>query len=192
MVTQPTRCEWAPFPFPQENETLDFVDGLRTLLGSGDPTLREGLAQYVFVINSSMDRRAFCNADGDFLIVPQTGTLDIQTELGMLFVEPGEICVIPRGIRFAVRLGPGSNVARGYITEIWGSKWELPELGPLGGHGLANPRDFLHPTAFIDDELFGCWSIVNKVNGAYHTIQQDHSPFDVLAWHGNFVPYKVG
>lgn len=143
------------------------------------------------MINADMDRRAFCNTDGDFLIVAQLGNLDIQTEMGKLFLQPGEICVIPRGVRFAVRLGPGHTAARGYITEVWGSRWELPELGPLGGHGLANPRDFLHSVACIDEELHVDWEVVNKANGGYNAIEQDHSPFDLVAWHGNVVPYKV-
>lgn len=147
------------------------------------------------MINADMDHRAFCNTDGDFLIVPQLGNLVVQTEMGMLFLQPGEICVMPRGVRFAVRISgsqqDGGHVARGYITEIWGSRWELPELGPLGGHGLANPRDFLHPVACIDEELHGDWKIVNKANGLFNAIEQDHSPFDLAAWHGNVVPYKV-
>lgn len=191
VATLAEQGEWAPFPLPKEDEKIDFADGLHTLGGSGDPNLREGIALYVFMINADMDHRAFCNTDGDFLIVAQLGNLDIQTELGKLFLQPGEICVIPRGIRFAIRLGPGHAVARGYITEIWGSRWELPDLGPLGGHGLANPRDFLHPVAYIDENLHENWSIVNKANGQYHAIEQDHSPFDLVAWHGNVVPYKV-
>jgi homogentisate 1,2-dioxygenase len=167
------------------------VDGLHTLGGSGDPNLREGLALYVFMINTSMDHRAFCNLDGDFLLVAQHGNLDIQTEFGKIFIQPGEICVIQRGVRFAVRLGAGHKEARGYITEIWGSMWELPDLGPLGGHGLANPRDFLYPVACIDDNLHEDWTIVNKSNGKYNSIAQDHTPFDLVAWHGNVVPYKV-
>ncbi|KAJ5084688.1 hypothetical protein NUU61_009267 [Penicillium alfredii] len=190
VTTLAEQGEWAPFPLPTEQEKIDFVDGLHTVGGSGDPNLREGIALYVFMINADMDHRAFCNTDGDFLLVAQLGNLDIQTELGKLFLQPGEICVIPRGIRFAVRRGPGHSVARGYITEIWGSRWELPDLGPLGGHGLANPRDFLHPVAYIDENLHEDWSIVNKANGIYNAIEQDHSPFDIVAWHGNVVPYK--
>ncbi|KAL4911315.1 hypothetical protein BDW74DRAFT_164850 [Aspergillus multicolor] len=201
----PSQGEWAPFPLPDEKKDgkVDFVDGLHTLGGSGDPNLREGIALYVFMVNADMDHRAFCNTDGDFLIVPQLGSLDIQTELGMLFVQPGEICVVPRGVRFAVRLGKEAEQegyssegdvgrGRGYIVEIWGSRWDLPDLGPLGGHGLANPRDFLHPVAHIDDldTLHESWTIVNKANGSLNVIMQDHSPFDVVAWHGNVVPYK--
>jgi homogentisate 1,2-dioxygenase len=176
---------------PKEDDPTDFVDGLHTLAGSGDPNLREGIALYVYMFNKDMERRAFCNTDGDFLIVPQLGILDIQTEMGKIFVQPGEICVIQRGVGFRVCCGGGGKIARGYISEVWGSMWELPDLGPLGGHGLANPRDFLYPVAYIDDELHVDWSIVNKNNGKYIAIQQDHSPFDLVAWHGNVVPYKV-
>jgi homogentisate 1,2-dioxygenase len=185
------QAEWAPFPLPKKSEKIDFIDGLHTLSGSGDPNLRQGLALYVYMFNSTMQKRAFCNADGDFLIAVQLGTIVIQTELGMLHLEPGEICVIQRGIRFSVSLTDGAEEARGYVTEVWGSVWELPDLGPLGGHGLANPRDFLFPTAHIDEELGHDWTIISKTNGKLSMMEQDHSPFDVVAWHGNVVPYKV-
>lgn len=188
--TLPEQAEWRPFPLPKDDEKIDFADGLHTLCGSGDPNIREGIALYVYMINSSMERRAFCNTDGDFLICAQQGNLDIKTEMGKIFLQPGEICVIQRGIRFCLNLAPGTSAARGYITEVWGSMWELPDLGPLGGHGLANPRDFLYPVAAIDDELHVDWQIVNKTNGQLVAIQQDHSPFDLVAWHGNVVPYK--
>ncbi|KAH0182359.1 Homogentisate 1,2-dioxygenase, partial [Aureobasidium melanogenum] len=188
--TLPEQAEWGPFPLPDDSEKIDFVDGLHTLGGSGDPNLREGIALYIYAINASMEKRAFCNTDGDFLICAQQGNLDIQTEFGMIFLQPGEICVIQRGVRFRIALGPGVQKARGYITEVWGSMWELPDLGPLGGHGLANPRDFLYPVAHIDDELSGDWEIVNKNTGRYNCLEQDHSPFDLVAWHGNVVPYK--
>jgi homogentisate 1,2-dioxygenase len=190
VATLPEQAEWSPFPLPKEDEKIDFVDGLHTLAGSGDPNIREGLALYVYMINSSMERRAFCNTDGDFLICPQLGNLDIQTEMGKIFLQPGEICVIQRGVRFCINLCPDTREARGYITEVWGSMWELPDLGPLGGHGLANPRDFLYPVAAIDEDLHVDWHIVSKTNGQLVCIQQDHSPFDLVAWHGNVVPYK--
>lgn len=143
------------------------------------------------MFNADMVQRAYCNTDGDFLIAPQLGSLHVQTEMGLLYLQPGEICVIQRGVRFRLSLGAGSTAARGYITEVWGSIWELPDLGPLGGHGLANPRDFLFPQAYIDDELHLPFEIVVKNNGKHVAIKQDHSPFDVVAWHGNVVPYKV-
>lgn len=189
--TLPAQAEWSPFPLPASGIDIDFTDGLQTLGGSGDPNLREGVALYIYAFNKNMDGKAYCNTDGDFLIVAQLGNLDIQTEMGKLFLQPGEICVIQRGIRFRIDLGPDVPVARGYIIEVWGSTWELPELGPIGGHGLANPRDFLFPRAFIDEQLHRDFTIVVKNNGQHLAIDQDHSPFDVVAWHGNAIPYKV-
>ncbi|KAF2993051.1 hypothetical protein E8E14_000503 [Neopestalotiopsis sp. 37M] len=186
----PQQTEWSPFPLPPDNESIDFTNGLHTLCGSGDPNLRQGIALYVYMINASMDGKAYCNTDGDFLVTPQLGIIDIQTEMGNLFLQPGEICVIQRGVRFRVSLGPGVTAARGHIAEVWGSVWELPDLGPLGGYGLANPRDFLYPTAHIDEELHRPFTIVVKNCGKHYAIKQDHSPFDVVAWHGNCVPYK--
>ncbi|KAL2205509.1 Homogentisate 1,2-dioxygenase [Sarocladium strictum] len=187
----PEQAEWSQFKVP--TEPTDFTDGLHTLGGSGDPNLREGIALYIYLFNKSMGEKAFSNSDGDMLICPQQGTLDIQTELGMIYLQPGEIAVVPRGVRFSINL-PDSDTqgARGYITEIWGSAWELPDLGPLGGHGLASPRDFLFPVAHIDDleELHVSYTIVTKLNGKLVQLSQDHSPYDVVAWHGNVVPYK--
>ncbi|GAO47475.1 Homogentisate 1,2-dioxygenase [Saitoella complicata NRRL Y-17804] len=184
----PTQLAWTPFDMPSDDEKVDFVHGLRTLAGSGEPTLREGLATHIFTCNTSMSpaKTSFVNSDGDMLIVAQEGALDIQTEFGCLYVQPGEICVIQRGIRFSVNVeGP----TRGYILEIWGSHYELPELGPLGANGLANPRDFLVPKARYEVNP-GEWKIVYKVAGKWFHSTQGHSPYDVVAWHGNYVPYK--
>ncbi|KAH6679070.1 homogentisate 1,2-dioxygenase [Halenospora varia] len=181
----PTQLAWLPFEIPSSDH-VDFVAGLKTIAGSGDPTLREGIATHMYVANVSMKNEAFVNSDGDFLICPQQGALDIQTEFGMLYVQPGEIVVIQRGQKFKVNLeGP----SRGYILEIWGSNFELPELGPLGANGLANARDFLHPTAKyeISNES---WGVVYKLAGKFFRSVQGHSPFDVVAWHGNYIPYK--
>jgi homogentisate 1,2-dioxygenase len=122
----PTQLAWLPFDTPTDGK-VDFVAGLKTIAGSGDPTLREGLAIHTFLANASMEKTAMVNSDGDFLIVPQQGSLDIQTEFGKLFVQPGEICIIQRGQRFKINLPDGAT--RGYILEIWGSNFELPELG---------------------------------------------------------------
>lgn len=184
----PTQLAWTPFEIPPRSSVVDFVGGLKTVAGSGDPTLREGLATHVFTCNASMENRSLVNSDGDFLIVPQQGNLDVQTEFGSLYVQPGEIFVVQRGQRFSVKVeGP----TRGYILEIWGSNWELPELGPLGANGLANPRDFLHPVANYDSNGSGQhWEIVYKLGGKFFKSTQMHSPYDVVAWHGNYVPYK--
>ena len=182
----PTQLAWLPFEI-ESDQDVDFVAGLKTIAGSGDSTLREGLATHVYTCNKSMDRSAFVNSDGDFCIVPQQGALDIQTEFGHLYVQPGEICVIQRGQRFKIKIeGP----SRGYILEIWGSNFELPELGPLGANGLANTRDFLHPVAAYEITHDDPWSVVYKLGGKFFKSTQQHSPFDVVAWHGNYVPYK--
>ncbi|KAL4936441.1 hypothetical protein BDV06DRAFT_93318 [Aspergillus oleicola] len=181
----PTQLAWHPFDI-EEAET-DFISGLKTVAGSGDPTLREGIATHVYTANKSMTKKAFVNSDGEFLIVPQQGALDIQTEFGPLYIQPGEIIVIQRGLRFRVELPDGPS--RGYILEIWGSQFELPELGPLGANGLANARDFLYPNAkyeVVKEE----WDIIYKLGGKFFKSTQQHSPFDVVAWHGNYVPYK--
>ncbi|GMF76582.1 unnamed protein product [Aspergillus oryzae] len=179
----PTQLAWHPFDIPS-NEPVDFVAGLKTVAGSGDPTLREGLATHVYTANTSMTQKAFVNSDGEMLIVPQQGALDIQTEFGPLFVQPGEIVVIPRGIRFRVELPDGPS--RGYILEVWGSCYELPELGPLGANGLANARDFLTPIAKYEIRQ-EAWEVVYKLGGKFFASTQNHSPFDVVAWHGNYV-----
>ncbi|KAH7114315.1 homogentisate 1,2-dioxygenase-like protein [Dendryphion nanum] len=182
----PTQLAWLPFDIPTDGE-IDFVSGLKTIAGSGDPTLREGLSISTFLANASMNKRAAVNSDGDMLIVPQQGALDIQTEFGMLFVQPGEIAVIQRGQRYKVNLPDGPT--RGYILEIWGSNFQLPELGPLGANGLANSRDFLHPVAKYEIEV-APWEIIYQLGGKFFKSKQNHSPFDVVAWHGNYVPYK--
>ncbi|KAJ1302530.1 hypothetical protein OPQ81_002847 [Rhizoctonia solani] len=183
----PTQLAWRPFSLPSSDSKVDFLTGLKTLAGSGDPTLNEGLAIHIYTANSSMANRAVVNADGDMLIVPQLGRLDIQTEFGKMMVRPGEICVIQKGIRFKVGLPDGDS--RGYIQEIFGSHFELPELGPLGGHGLANVRDFEHPIASFDIDQ-SPWEIVYKLGGKLWSCKQNHTPFDVVAYHGNYIPYK--
>jgi len=141
----------------------------------------------MYLANADMDHRAFIDNDGDMLIVPQQGRLDIQTELGHLMVAPGEICVIQKGLRFTVKLPDGPS--RGYIQEIFGRHYMLPELGPLGANGLANARDFVHPIASFEIEKAE-WRITYKLLGELHDSKQQHAPYDVVAWHGNYVPYK--
>ncbi|PHH77303.1 hypothetical protein CDD82_3569 [Ophiocordyceps australis] len=182
---------WDPFPLLPSHESgapaTDFLDGIRTIGGQGDPTLRQGVAIHVYSANVSMVNRAFSNNDGDFLIMPQQGRLNIQTELGWLMVRPGELVVIQAGIRFRVLLPDGPS--RGYMQEIYGTHFQLAELGPVGSNGMALPRDFEHPIASFDvDE--SAWEITSKLAGSLHTCRQGHTPFDVVAWHGNLVPYK--
>ncbi|KAL0945421.1 hypothetical protein HGRIS_000913 [Hohenbuehelia grisea] len=183
----PTQLAWYPFKLPEDATKVNFVDGLKTLAGNGDPSLREGLAIHIYLANESMDKKAFCNNDGDFLILPQQGRLDIQTEFGKMMVRPGELAVIQRGMKFKVALPDGPS--RGYIQEIFGSHFILPDLGPIGGCGLANPRDFETPLASFDIDQ-SPWEIIYKLSGKLFVCKQEHTPFDVVAWHGNYVPYK--
>lgn len=184
----PTQLAWKPFDLPNKDQSVTFIQGLKTIAGNGEPTQKSGLAIHIYTANKSMDASAFCSQDGDMLIVPQLGQLDIQTESGHLWVKPGEICVIQRGLRFRVSLPDGPS--RGYIQEVYGAHYELPELGPLGANGLANARDFYHPLASFDLDHQRDWTITYKLCGKLFDCHQRHTPFDVVAWHGNYVPYK--
>jgi homogentisate 1,2-dioxygenase len=184
VVPTPNRLRWDPLPLP--SEPVDFIEGLFTLAGNGDPRLRTGIAVHNYVANRSMTGRAFFDADGELLIVPQAGRLSIVTELGRLTVRPGEIAVLPRGIRFRVDLLDAA--VRGYVCENYGELLRLPELGPIGSNGLANARDFLTPVAAFEDAA--PTEIVQKFMGGLWSVLLDRSPFDVVAWHGNYVPYK--
>jgi len=183
--TSPNQLRWSPFPIPAE--PADFVDGLMTIATCGDAAAQAGMAAHVYAANRPMERRAFYSADGELLIVPQQGRLRLRTELGILDVDPGEIALVPRGQRFAVELRDGPS--RGYVCENYGAAFRLPELGPIGSNGLANARDFLAPVAaYVEDEA--PWQIVAKLGGALWAAEQGHSPFEVVAWHGNLAPFK--
>jgi len=182
----PNQKRWLPFKMPQDGEKVDYVQGLKVVSGAGDPKCRHGTAIYVYTCNSSMEDSAFYSSDGEFMIVPQEGTLRIQTELGLLVVEPGELAVIPQNIRYAVHV---DGASRGYICEVFGTRFTLPNLGPIGANGLANPRDFEYPTAFYVEQE-GSFRIFNKYQGKQFVCEQDHSCFDVVGWHGNYSPYK--
>ena len=166
---------------------LDWVDGLSTWAGNGAADSQAGIAIHLYAANRSMDGRAFFNADGEMLIVPQMGALRIVTEMGVLDVAPNEICVIPRGVKFRVDLVDGQ--ARGYVCENYGAAFRLPDLGPIGSNGLANPRDFLTPVAAFEDSDEPV-ELIQKFSGSLWVTRLDHSPFDVVAWHGNLVPVK--
>ena len=180
----PNRLRWDPVPFP--DAPTDFLAGTVTVVANADTTGSTGVSVHIYRANTDMTR-VFWNADGEWLIVPQVGGLLIATELGLLDVVPGEIAVIPRGVRFRVALPDGT--ARGYICENHGAALRLPELGPIGANGLANPRDFLSPVAWYED----CdepTELVQKFMGALWATTLDRSPLDVVAWHGNLAPYK--
>jgi len=183
--TPPNPLRWNPLPMP--TAPTDFVDGWVTMGGNGSAASMSGCAIHLYAANRPMTDRFFYNADGELLIVPQHGRLAIATELGRLDVEPLEIAVIPRGVRFTVDLPDGD--ARGYLFENFGALLRLPDLGPIGSNGLANPRDFLTPRAAYEDRD-GRFELVAKLNGLLWRADIGHSPLDVVAWHGNYAPYK--
>ena len=181
----PEKLRWDPLPLPGTG--TDFIEGLYTVAGNGGPEAGTGVGIHLYAANRDMAGRWFCNADGEFLIVPQLGRLRIETELGVLEVEPQQIAVIPRGIRYRVALPDGQ--ARGYVCENFGALFKLPDLGPIGSNGLANPRDFEYPCAAFED-VEGKFELLTKFQGHLWRADIDHSPLDVVAWHGNYAPYR--
>jgi homogentisate 1,2-dioxygenase len=175
----PNRLRWDPLPLAAT--PTDFVDGLITYGGN------DHIGIHLYAANKPMVERVFFNADGEMLIVPQEGRLRVTTELGVLEVEPQQVAILPRGVRFQVGLPDG--LGRGYVCENYGAPFRLPDLGPIGANGLANPRDFEAPVAWFEDrdESF---ELIQKFGGALWTTTLDHSLFDVVAWHGNLVPYR--
>ena len=181
----PNQLRWSAPPIPQA--PTDFIAGLATLGGNGTPDAQAGCGIHWYSANRSMQGRYFYDADGELLIVPQQGSLRLVTELGRLALAPQEIAVIPRGLRFCVELPEGA--ARGYVCENFGAPLRLPDLGPIGSNGLANPRDFATPHAWYEDRD-GDFELLAKFAGGLWTARIDHSPLDVVAWHGNHAPYK--
>jgi homogentisate 1,2-dioxygenase len=211
----PNQLRWDPLPLP--DEPTDFVEGITTIAGNGDLFSQAGIAIHIYRCNRDMEDRYFYNADGEMLIVPEMGGLRIFTELGVIEASPGEVCCLPRGLKFRVEVGartllyaspvaPAKPIpdaeavstrtgvsallcARGYICENYGTQFRLPDLGPIGANGLANPRDFETPVAWYEDKDGEC-EIVAKFGGNLWSCTSDHSPLDVVAWHGNYAPYK--
>jgi homogentisate 1,2-dioxygenase len=183
--TPPNRLRWNPLPMPAK--PADFIDGLFTLAGSGSAESQSGVATHIYRATRSMNDRAFMNADGELMFVPQQGAILLFTELGKLEVSPGEIAVVPRGIKFKLQLAGAA--ARGYVCENYGQHFRLPELGPIGSQGLAQVRDFLAPVAAFEDKATK-HQLVCKFMGALWATELKHSPLDVVAWHGDYTPYK--
>jgi homogentisate 1,2-dioxygenase len=176
---------WDPTPIP--NESLTFVSGMRTMTTAGDVFAQTGMAAHVYLMTTGMTDEAFCNADGDLLIVPEQGGVRVFTELGMLEAAPGEIVLVPRGMIF--KASPLDREARGYVCENYGRRFALPDLGPIGANGLANPNDFLAPVAAYED-LESPHRLIMKWCGGFHVADIPRSPLDVVAWRGNYAPYK--
>lgn len=179
------QLRWGPVSMPKEK--TNFLQGIKTITTAGDVMTQVGMASHVYVANQDMQDDYFFNADAELLIVPDTGNLKIFTEMGIIEIEPAEICIIPRGMIFKVMLN--SATARGYICENYGAKFTLPDRGPIGANCLANPRDFKTPVAAYEDKETPCRLHV-KWCGKFYTTEIGHSPLDVVAWHGNYAPYK--
>ncbi|MFZ3483525.1 homogentisate 1,2-dioxygenase [Sphingomonas sp. 3-13AW] len=180
----PNRMRWDPLPWPEA--ATDWLDGLVTYGGNGSPAAQEGVGIHLYAATADM-ARAFFSADGELLIVPQEGSLSITTELGRIDLAPLQVALIPRGVRFRVTLPDGR--ARGYVLENYGALFRLPDLGPIGANGLANPRDFETPVAWFEDVDAPC-TLVQKFQGSLWETTLGHSPFDVVAWHGNLAPCR--
>lgn len=184
-MLSPNRLRWDPLPAPAS--ATDFVDGLITVCGNGDPLSGTGMAAHLYAANADMHDKVFSTADGELLIVPQNGRLALTTEMGGFDLAPGQIAIIPRGIKFSVTLPDGA--AAGYVCENYGALFRLPDLGPIGSNGLANPRDFESPVAAFDDKDRPT-QVVQKFAGKLWQHMLPHSPFDVVAWHGNLAPVR--
>lgn len=187
--TPPNQMRWNPLAIP--SAPTDFLEGMVTYAGNGDPHAQSGCGIHLYAANCSMTQRAFYNADAEMLIVLQLGRLRFVTELGVIDAEPQEIVVIPRGVRFRVELidaHPGEG-ARGYLCENFGANFRLPDRGPIGSNGLANSRDFLTPVAAYENNDLPT-ELIAKFGGNLWSAQMNHSPMDVVAWHGNYAPYK--
>jgi homogentisate 1,2-dioxygenase len=180
----PNRLRWDP---PADlPDGSDFVDGMVTMMVNRDPSELTGVAIHLYRATRSMTDRVFVDADGELLIIPQSGTLRLFTEMGRMDVAPGWVGVVPRGVRFRVEL---EGEARGYVAENHGAMFRLPELGPIGSNGLANARDFETPVAAFEDSDGPC-EVIQKYQGALWVTTLDHSPLDVVAWHGNLAPCR--
>jgi homogentisate 1,2-dioxygenase len=181
----PNQMRWNPLPLPAAPQ--DFVESLRTVCGIGSAIEQRGLHIHLYAFNKVMGARYFMDADGDMMFVLQSGSIQVKTEMGIIDAEPGEIVVVPRGIKFQVN--PLSAVCRGYIGENFGAPFRLPDLGPIGANGLAHPRHFETPNAAFED-LEGKFELVGKFSDQFWSAEMNHSPLDVVAWHGNYVPFK--
>ena len=184
VLPMPNQMRWDPLPIP--SEPTDIIEGMATLMGAGEVGT-SGLGVHIYTANTSMEDRYFYNADGEMLFVPQQGRLKLLTEMGVLEIAPIEIAVVPRGVKFRVELPDGPS--RGYILENYGIAMRLPNLGAIGSNGLANPRDFFAPVATFEDRE-GNFKIAAKFGGNLWEADIGHSPLDVIAWHGNYTPYK--
>jgi len=184
-VGPPDPLRWSPWQVPAT--PVDFVDGLVTLAANGDAVLQAGIGIHVYLANRPMTDRYFINHDGEMLLVPQQGRLWLDTECGRLAVAPGEIAILPRGMKCTIGLPDGPS--RGYVCENYGAGLRLAERGPVGSDGYANDRDFLAPVAHYEDRA-GPFELITRAGGQSWRSDLPYSPLDVVAWVGTAVPYK--
>ncbi|MEE9454513.1 MAG: homogentisate 1,2-dioxygenase [Paracoccaceae bacterium] len=184
-ITSLGQYRWDPVAMP--DTPLSFITGMRTMTTAGDVNTQVGMAAHQYLATVDMVDEYFYSADSELLVVPQDGVLVIATELGIMRVEPLEIAIIPRGMVFKVTLEDGP--ARGFVCENYGAKFVLPGRGPIGANCLANPRDFKTPIAAFEDKEVPS-KVTMKWCGQFHETEIGHSPLDVIAWHGNYVPCK--
>jgi len=173
-------------PISSDTKT-NFINGMRTMTTAGDVNTQVGMAAHIYVATENMENEYFYSADSELLIVPQEGQLRFFTEMGIIDLEPQEIAIIPRGLLFKVEILNGP--ARGFVCENYGAKFDLPNRGPIGANCLANPRDFKTPIAAFEDKSITS-TVTIKWCGQFHTTEIDHSPLDIVAWHGNYAPCK--
>ncbi len=186
-VTSLGQYRWDPVPMPAEGEALTWITGMRTITTAGDVNTQVGMASHIYLVTRSMQDEYFFSADSELLVVPQEGRLRFCTELGVIDLEPKEIAILPRGLVYRVEVLEGP--ARGFVCENYGQKFDLPGRGPIGANCLANPRDFKCPVAAFEDRDARS-RVVIKWCGSFHETWIDHSPLDVVAWHGNYCAYK--
>ncbi|MFZ4688861.1 MAG: homogentisate 1,2-dioxygenase [Polymorphobacter sp.] len=184
-TANPNRLRWNPREIPAE--PTRFIDSITPMLANGDPETLSGVTLSTYVFTENAPNQVFFSADSELLIIPEQGDLRLFTEFGRLDIAPQQIAIIPRGVRY--RVETPDTAARGYLCENHGAPFRLPDLGPIGSNGLANPRDFEAPTAWFEDrdEPF---ELIQTYGGRLWTTMIDHSPFDVVAWHGNLTPVK--
>ena len=180
----PEQLRWDPI---EDNVKDNFFHSLFPMATQGGPESRIGSTAYLYSFNKGNEDEVFKNNDGEMLIVPAKGAILAKTELGFLSCKPGEILIIPRGIHFS--LINQEDIASGYVCENYGAPFELPSRGAIGANGLANERDFQYPTAFYEESV-EIKTLINKNLGKLWSAKLPHTPFDVVAWHGNYAPYK--
>lgn len=193
----PNSVSWDNVPVP---EVAHWINGQQFMGRNGEPQKKEGIAIWLFNVTQDMPaRHAFSSLDGELLVVPQSGAIDITTEMGRMVVRQNEIAVIPRNLRHRVTLIDGKP-CRGYVCELYQGHFQLPNLGIIGSTGLANVRDFEIPTAYFEGQVVdgkavaatseGEWTIVSRLDTRRWHCTQSRTPFDVAGWHGTSYPYK--